>query len=538
MKKTKQIEYVGWFNEFLAFSDCGRHPQFRYMLTSPPTGWKYTFSPKIKGDQIETETFDEAIRKGIERNLFPNFFLKEAPIAENIGGSQYSAIYTDNLYRLLLLDKVIDSNRSFDALLKIHFKEGQRLLFHNFLNSDWSITLSKGKFIIHPCIIRDLSQVPLCMFKGSKKKKVSILFYLAKSLLYFLKFYLRVRSFGGNLKTCLKFMRSRVPFSERFIGSKPDLQFVPSVPFVFGKVPWIIEIEDMLSFCFPFLFNGKASKNSLLQSEYLPCFKALLSSPQCRGVITHVKATKQNMAKAFQLPELEKKLFYIPIGITNKEDVVKAPTEGKVYLLFSNSWHQHPDSFCLRGGIDVLFAFEKLAKKQPEAHLIFRAALPKSYEQHLHRIQMEYPDQITIIDAFLPKDEWEEIQQKAEIYLLPSARIHVVSILEAMNNKQVVVTSDGWGISDYVQDEVTGIQIKGRYGKVAWDDEETGLLCENYDSMYAPDHDFIERLHQKLAQLVSDKEYRNRLATGAKKAVEEKYTLENWNKQLETVLSR
>ena len=41
--------------------------------------------------------------------------------------------------------------------------------------------------------------------------------------------------------------------------------------------------------------------------------------------------------------------------------------------------------------------------------------------------------------------------RSVDIYLLPSARIHVVSILQAMSYGLAVVASDGWGIEEYIE---------------------------------------------------------------------------------------
>ncbi|EQD24488.1 MAG: hypothetical protein D084_Lepto4C00429G0003, partial [Leptospirillum sp. Group IV 'UBA BS'] len=49
---------------------------------------------------------------------------------------------------------------------------------------------------------------------------------------------------------------------------------------------------------------------------------------------------------------------------------------------------------------------------------------------------------ILVYDEKLDSDEWDEIRRQCHIYLLPAARIHVVSLLEAMSYGMAVICSD------------------------------------------------------------------------------------------------
>jgi glycosyltransferase involved in cell wall biosynthesis len=52
---------------------------------------------------------------------------------------------------------------------------------------------------------------------------------------------------------------------------------------------------------------------------------------------------------------------------------------------------------------------------------------------------------VTVIDRFLPADELQLLFESSDIYLLPTARLHVVSILQAMAHGLTIVAPDGWG---------------------------------------------------------------------------------------------
>jgi glycosyltransferase involved in cell wall biosynthesis len=44
----------------------------------------------------------------------------------------------------------------------------------------------------------------------------------------------------------------------------------------------------------------------------------------------------------------------------------------------------------------------------------------------------------------------EGLFNSADIYVLPSARLHVVSVLQAMATGLAIIVSDGWGMAEYI----------------------------------------------------------------------------------------
>jgi len=118
---------------------------------------------------------------------------------------------------------------------------------------------------------------------------------------------------------------------------------------------------------------------------------------------------------------------------------------------------------------------------------------------------------------------------------LPAARIHVVSLLEAMAHGVTVLTSDGWAIEEYVTDRETGLIVRGRAGEVSWVDKATGMLREDYSSLYAPNEAVVARLASSLEELATDAALRWNLAVQAQEAVRTRFTLERWNATLKAV---
>ncbi|MCD4830507.1 MAG: glycosyltransferase [Anaerohalosphaeraceae bacterium] len=375
---------------------------------------------------------------------------------------------------------------------------------------------------------------------GSAKKTIRLrIKFLCKLMLLAiatLKLTISALTKGAKWHYIRHFIRTRDISSQLLIPRKTKLLFLPSVPYTLGLRRWVIEIEDPISLLFPFVHNGQTSSEGFDKSPYFPIFKALLESKNCKNIITHVKSTAENLPKLFQSSKLADKIEYIPIGI-KLPAVYRQMKVGndKVRMLFNNSFHQDPRSFFIRGGLDVLSAFDKLHKIHPETHLIIRTALPEIDDRYMEIIER---NQVELIDSFLPVDEWESLMSSSDIYLLPSDRIHVISTLEAMSYGLAVVVSDGWGVQDYIEHERNGIVVKGRYGKVTWMDEKTGMLCEDYEIMRSEDTAVVKEMTEILDSLVEDKQLRNRLGTTAREDVKNKYNLKNWNKELKKVFDR
>ncbi len=334
----------------------------------------------------------------------------------------------------------------------------------------------------------------------------------------------------------LRFLRSRHLRSQLMLSGRAELVFFTSVPYTFSQQPWVVEIEDVTTLFCPFLRNGQTSDIDVAASPYFQMVKALLESENCKGIITHMRSTARALPVLFQSAPLTRKTSYLPLGIELPEHHASQEDDVHLNLLFTNSWHQDPDSFYLRGGLDVLEAFAILQDRYPHLRLTLRTALPQRMHERYFRI-IEHC-QVRVISRFLPSEDLHAMLRQSHVYLLPAARVHVVSLLQAMAHGLAVVTSDGWGFDEYLTHDGNGLVVEGRYGKVSWLDEETGMLRENYDSMYTPDPRVVQGLVDALTRLIEDRHLRLRLGRQARSDVQTKHSLEQWNKGLQAVFDR
>jgi glycosyltransferase involved in cell wall biosynthesis len=344
-----------------------------------------------------------------------------------------------------------------------------------------------------------------------------------------------LRRRGARLLPILRFLRSRHYQSQLMLAQRPGLVFLPSMPMTYGQNPWIVEIEDPTTLFYPFVQNGGTRRVRILQSPYFPIVKTLLESDSCKGVITHMRSTAQMVSKLFDSDTIRAKVHYAPLGVPLPQRWQRHEESEHINLLFTNSWHQMTGNFFLRGGLDVLEAFAILHERYPQLRLTMRTTLPGLEVRH-HRIIEE--GWVRVINRFSSAREMEALLAESHIFLLPAARVHIVSLLQAMAHGLAVVTSDGWGFEEYVTHGRNGLVVKGRYGKVSWVDEKVGMLRENYNPMYKSDPKVIRGLVRAVSLLVENRSLRKRLGRNARLDVQTTYNLERWNGGLKAAFDK
>jgi glycosyltransferase involved in cell wall biosynthesis len=164
-----------------------------------------------------------------------------------------------------------------------------------------------------------------------------------------------------------------------------------------------------------------------------------------------------------------------------------------------------------------------------------RTDLPPLYDYYHRIIESGW---VRIINRFMTAAEMAELHASSHIFLLPAARVHIVSLLQAMSYGLAVVGSDGWGMEEYLAHERNGLVVNGRYGKVSWADEQAGFLREDYEPMYTADPEVVDGVVEAVSRLVEDFELRRRLGHSARRDVETTFNLHGWNRGVSEALGR
>jgi len=158
--------------------------------------------------------------------------------------------------------------------------------------------------------------------------------------------------------------------------------------------------------------------------------------------------------------------------------------------------------------------------------LILRTKIPDNIPSDIKKIIKH--KNITIIDYFLEENEWKDLKQKCDFYLIPAARVHIVSILDAMSYGMVVIASDGWGFEEIIENYKTGIIIKGRE-HISYIDAKSGFLKENYSDMYVKNKNVIRNCILSIEQLMENPDLVKTIKHNAIKYINENHSFNKIN---------
>ena len=378
-------------------------------------------------------------------------------------------------------------------------------------------------------------RVPLAFFRPQRGVTISARVRVFVALVRLLVLLLRK---GCNVKASLRFLQSRHLQSQLLVGDRREVVFLTSMPYTYGQNPWVIEVEDPTTLFYPIIQNGHTCELALTESPYLPIMKTLLEADHCKVILTHMKSTANMIGTMFGSEIIRQKIVYARLGVPLPARWQRHDATGDdeiIELLFINSWCQIPENFYVRGGLDVLEAFGILHERYPQLHLTMRTPLP-ALADHYQRILET--GMVRMVNRFLPSEELAALHAESHIFLLPAARVHIVSLLQAMSYGLAVVASDGWGMEEYLTHERNGLVVKGRYGKASWADEETGMLRENYDYTPTADREVVAGIVEAVSRLVEDRALRRRLGRAARQDVQTMFTPDAWNEGLKTALDR
>lgn len=345
---------------------------------------------------------------------------------------------------------------------------------------------------------------------------------------------------GLSLRLAFHFLWNRR--ISRFIAGPKDClaTFLPTYPLTQQTEKWFLEIEDVTTLFMPYAWNGQTKSVRVRELQAFPLIKRWLESPNCLGVLTHVASTKDSVRKIFESTLIDSKTLsaqvpYIPKKPISESELNSLRMDSPIQFFFNNSWHQYHANFYLRGGLSIIHAFSKAFDEGLPVKLIIRSRLPRA-------VKREYADflkspGVEWIENFVGFDEYLRMLRSSHYYLLPSARLHVVSILESMYYGAVPIVSDGWGLSEYVKDAENAFVIPGVYGKVSWTDISGGELREDYKPMFEKPGILADGLFAIIKKSVEFKD-RDAMALNAHRKVCLENNVEDFNRRFESFLDR
>ena len=355
-----------------------------------------------------------------------------------------------------------------------------------------------------------------------------------------------VRPLGVEREDIDAFIASRSSESQEMMSGPMDLLFLHTAPLTLGQRPWALHIESILPMFEPFWGHFRTQHLDADTDPTLRIVRTLVTAPNCRGILTHVKRTAEDLPVLFKSPELARKIHYAPLGLDMPADMWTAAAtamaakdakrpEDEVVFLFTNSWHQAADSFAKRGGIEVIVGFLTLLMRRPNCRLILRSTLPDYLDAGLREHVRAHP-RIEIYEDTIPDAALYDLLFRADVFLIPSMHLHTISMLRAMATGGVVVTTDAVAIEEFVTHGETGFVLPAWKNVVYWDDRERGLVREADASNRQTNGTLAANLLMTMEHLVLNPDLRVQLRAKARAALMERHRVEPWRAKFHDML--
>ena len=274
--------------------------------------------------------------------------------------------------------------------------------------------------------------------------------------------------------------------------------FHHTTPLHIGSTPWIFHFESFPSLFMPFIFSGATGGIALKRQGYFELVRRVLCSEDCRLIFTHMKSSRDIFERVFDSAELTAKLHYIPLGIesqTSARALGKFDHSGPIRVLFTNSLHQNPDSFFLRGGHHLLRAFSKLREEHIDVELTIISSVPDDLAAYFSNSDLTG---VTWIPERVEDPVLEDLLLSHHVFALPAAGLHSYSLVRALAHGCVPIVSDALGYDEYTQSIQDSVFVMRGAREMVYRQEPEGWISDSYASFAKPSREFSSQIYQFL----------------------------------------
>lgn len=242
-------------------------------------------------------------------------------------------------------------------------------------------------------------------------------------------------------------------------GNANNLSLIPTYYKYLSNNPHAIIIEDYITLFFPHIHNGSNYQIDVLSQPWLKSYKEIFNKDVFRGVICHMQQTLSSLVTIFGESILPK-LFYVPLATEEKIAEIKPTNPDRIVLTITNSFGGLENNFYLRGSDQVIKVFKSLIDKGTNnLFLNIVGVVPPDYA-HLdfittsNKVRLHRGDIVHRGRRMLSDKEYQNIMLDTDIFLIPSCRIHSMSVVNSMSYGCMVVGSNGWGFNEFLPPEV------------------------------------------------------------------------------------
>lgn len=288
-----------------------------------------------------------------------------------------------------------------------------------------------------------------------------------------------------------------------------DMELHHTAPFPSLARPFVFHCESFAPVFMPFAQQGSGGLEK--HQEIRKHYRGIFSNPLCLGIFSHVPETLKDLSQFFSDSEIDRKLFSSRIGLSSSAFVDPKqplkPSLSRPRFLFVNSANQNPRNFFRRGGHIILRFWQEFRENGRDGFLMLRCARPTDkdlldYKVDTSFVSAETGRSIVWIEDYLANHELNALMASAHFFLLPSASLHSVSIMQAMNLGTIPVVTDTVGTSVYVTDEEHGIVLGGMRAAIWYTDPNTGVLLDRYSQTPNLDSSLVSQLTRRIFALL------------------------------------
>lgn len=306
---------------------------------------------------------------------------------------------------------------------------------------------------------------------------------------------------------------------------------------IFCQQPWLIEIEDWVTLFYWWFHNGATAQFNPRSEPFMPLMRAFFELPSFCGVVTHIKQTIQSLTVLF--PSLHDKFLYVPLGVPSFEPNKLEVGHGKpVNFLFHGSFNHTGVHFALRGGFYFLEAFRRVEHLYPDIRYTiiydeegFRHTPPAYYWYVKNHPKIRH------INKYLKREEFNQEMQSASVFVIPAYRTHSMSIGQAMSRGIPILTSNGWGINEFVAEGVNGWVADFAPQTNSWVDLD-GIFREQYEPPFSLQETIVQNLCEKIHEVMQNRDEIVKRGVAALEFHRQNLTIERRNVCLKPVLNR
>jgi len=308
------------------------------------------------------------------------------------------------------------------------------------------------------------------------------------------------------------------------VGNIPDVDLTYSSQHViFRDSPWIVDVEHAGAF---------AAYGKVLIARNL--IEKSLSSDSCKRIIPWTEMGKKTLLSNFNCKGFENKIEVVNLAVRSKL-FHKQYDADKIKLLFVGTANQVNigDCFSIKGGYEVLKAFEILSTEYNNLELVIRSHVPVEIKNKYKECR-----NLRIIDSILSWDALEHEFKTADIFLFPGHSTPGMSIIDAMSYELPVIATDVWANKELVENGRTGYLIKGSQNVRYCDNTLVPLWGEPtfMKSIRQVDNEMVMELVEKTSELIENEKLRRSMGMNGRKEIDHgKFSINLRNRKLRRI---